>query len=93
MLLHRYELPWHPRMVTEEDVRRVALSLPGSIERPDNRLPSFRVRNNLFVRIHKLPDTFFARCVSGRSRPQTGVNQLPARLRPGPASSCPVTAN
>lgn len=55
-------------MVTEEDVRRVALSLPGSIERPYNRLPSFRVRNNLFLRIHELPDAFFVRCASVEER-------------------------
>jgi hypothetical protein len=49
-------------VVTEEDLRRVALSLPGSVEKPYNRLPSFRVRGNLFIRIHELPDAFFARC-------------------------------
>src|SRR5262249_37234787 len=51
-------------MVTEEDVRRVALSLPGSVERPYNRLPSFRVRSSLFLRIHELPDAFFVRSAS-----------------------------
>ena len=55
-------------MISEEDVRRVALSLPGSTERPYNRLPSFRVRNNLFLRIHELPDTFFVRCASVEER-------------------------
>ena len=49
-------------MVTGEALRRVALSLPGSAERPYNRLPSFRVRGNLFIRIHKLPDAFLVRC-------------------------------
>jgi len=34
----------HSQMVTEEDIRRVALSLPGSVQKPYNRLPSFRVR-------------------------------------------------
>jgi hypothetical protein len=63
-LLHRSELPYHPQVVTEEDVRRVALSLPGSIERPYNRLPSFRVRSSLFLRIHELPDAFFVRSAS-----------------------------
>jgi hypothetical protein len=53
------KLPQHPQVVTEEDVRRVALSLPGSVERPYNRLPSFWVRSNLFLRIHELPDAFF----------------------------------
>jgi hypothetical protein len=51
-------------MVTEENVRRVALSPPGSVERPYNRLPSFRVRENLFLRFHELPDAFFVRCAA-----------------------------
>jgi hypothetical protein len=46
-------------MVTEEDLRRVALSLPGSAEKPYNRLPSFRVRGNLFIRI-RTPDAFLS---------------------------------
>jgi len=59
-------------MVTEEDVRRVALSVPGSIGRPCSRLPSFRVRDRLFPRIHELPDAFFVRCASMEER-----NELP----------------
>ncbi len=55
-------------MVTEEDIRRVALSLPGCVEKPYNRLPSFRVRGNLFIRIHELPDAFFARCAGIEER-------------------------
>jgi hypothetical protein len=55
-------------MITEEDVRRVALSLPASMERPYNRLPSFRVRDKLFLRIHELPDAFFVRCASVEER-------------------------
>ena len=55
-------------MVTEEDVRRVALSLPGSAEKPYGRLPSFRVRSTLFLRIHELPDAFFVRCASVEER-------------------------
>lgn len=49
-------------MVTEDDVRRIALSLPETTEKPYNRLPSFRVRSNLFIRMHELPDTLFVRC-------------------------------
>lgn len=64
-------------MVTEEDVRRVALSLPGSIERPYNRLPSFRVRSSLFLRIHELPDAFFVRSATVEER-----NEL-LRAEPG----------
>jgi hypothetical protein len=49
-------------MVTEDDVRRIALSPPETAEKPYNRLPSFRVRSNLFIRMHELPDTLFVRC-------------------------------
>jgi hypothetical protein len=49
-------------MVTEDDVRRVALSLPETAEKPYNRLPSFRVRSSLFIRVHELPGTLFVRC-------------------------------
>src|SRR5579859_5191753 len=55
-------------MVTEEDLRRVAGSLPGSAEKPYNRLPSFRVRGNLFIRVHELPDAFFVRCAGLEER-------------------------
>ena len=55
-------------MVTEEDVRQVALSLPGSAERPYNRLPSFRVGGKLFLRILELPDVFFVRCAGLEER-------------------------
>ena len=55
-------------MVTEEDIRRVAMSLPGSVEKPYNRLPSFRVRGTLFLRIHELPDAFFVRCAGLEER-------------------------
>jgi hypothetical protein len=64
-------------VVTEEDLRRVALSLPGSVEKPYNRLPSFRVRGNLFIRIHELPDAFFARCA--------GLEERDELLKAGPA--------
>src|SRR5438034_895902 len=50
-------------MVSEDDVRRVALSLPGAIEEPYHRLPGFRVRRNLFTRVHEQPDAIFVRCV------------------------------
>ncbi len=55
-------------MVTEEDTRRVALSLPGSVEKPYNQLPSFRVRGALFLRLHELPDAFFIRCAGLEDR-------------------------
>jgi hypothetical protein len=49
-------------MVTEDDVRRVALSLPATVEQPYNRLPGFRVRNHLFLRMHELPDALLVGC-------------------------------
>jgi hypothetical protein len=55
-------------MVTEEDIRRVALSRPGSAEKLYNHLPSFRVRSSLFLRIHELPEAFFVRCASLEER-------------------------
>jgi hypothetical protein len=55
-------------MVTEEDIRRIALALPGSIEKPYNRLLSFRVCGNLFIGIHELPDAFLVRCAGLEER-------------------------
>jgi hypothetical protein len=55
-------------MVTEGDVRRVALSLPATVEKSYNRLPSFRVGSNLFIHIHELPDVLFARCANPGER-------------------------
>jgi hypothetical protein len=49
-------------MVTEDDVRRIALALPETAEEPYNRLPSFRVRSSLFIRVHELPGTLFVCC-------------------------------
>ena len=55
-------------MVTEDDVRQVALSLPETAEKPYNRLPAFRVRSKLFIRIHELPDALFVRCAGLEER-------------------------
>lgn len=49
-------------MVNEEDVRRVALSLPGATERPYNRLPGFRARGKQFARVHELPGAILVSC-------------------------------
>ncbi len=38
-------------MITEDNVRRVALSLPATIEKPSYGTPGFRVRDKLFARI------------------------------------------
>ena len=44
-------------MATEDDARRIALSLPETTEKPSYGTPGFRVKDQLFARIHDLPDT------------------------------------
>jgi hypothetical protein len=43
-------------MVTENDVRRVALSLPETTEKPSYGTPGFRVKDRLFARIREEGD-------------------------------------
>lgn len=38
-------------MATEDDVRRIALSLPQTIEKTSYNTPGFRVKDKLFLRI------------------------------------------
>lgn len=40
-------------MVTDDDVRRIALSLPGTSERPSYGTPGFRVKDKLFARLRE----------------------------------------
>lgn len=40
-------------MVTEDDVRRIALSLPATSEKTSYGTPGFRVRDRLFARIRE----------------------------------------
>jgi len=40
-------------MITEDDVRRIALSLPATSERPSYGTPGFRVRDRAFARIRE----------------------------------------
>ncbi len=40
-------------MVTEDDVRRLALSLPETTEKPSYGTPGFRVKDKLFARIRE----------------------------------------
>jgi hypothetical protein len=42
--------------VTEDDVRRVALSLPETTEKPSYGTPGFRVKDKLFARIREEGD-------------------------------------
>jgi hypothetical protein len=43
-------------MVTEDDVRRIALSLPATTEKPSYGTPGFRVKDTLFARIREEGD-------------------------------------
>jgi hypothetical protein len=43
-------------MVTEDDVRRAALSLPATTEKPSYGTPGFRVKDKLFARIREEGD-------------------------------------
>lgn len=43
-------------MASEDDVRRICLSLPETTEKPYERLPGFRVKDKLFARIRENPD-------------------------------------
>ena len=40
-------------MATEDDVRELALALPGTIEKPSYGTPGFRARDKLFARIRE----------------------------------------
>ena len=47
---------WRSRtnvMATADDVRRIALSLPETTERPSYGQPGFRVKDKLFARLHE----------------------------------------
>jgi hypothetical protein len=43
-------------MATEDDVRRFALTLPETIEKPSHGMPGFRVKDKLFARIDEQGD-------------------------------------
>lgn len=43
-------------MVTEDDVRRIALSLPSTTEKPSYGTPGFRVKDKLFARVREEGD-------------------------------------
>jgi hypothetical protein len=55
-------------MVTEGDVRRIALELPETSERTYNRLPGFQVGKQLFIRIHELDDVLLVSCAGVEER-------------------------
>jgi hypothetical protein len=49
-------------MVTEDDVRRLSLSLPGVAEKPSYGTPGFRVRDRLFARMRPEGDAVVLWC-------------------------------
>lgn len=49
-------------MATEDDVRRIALSLPATIEKPSYGTPGFRVKDKLFARIREEGDELVVWC-------------------------------
>jgi hypothetical protein len=49
-------------MATEEDVRRIALSLPATTEKPSYGTPGFRVRDKGFARIRPEGDSVVVWC-------------------------------
>lgn len=49
-------------MVNEDDVRRIALSLPATTERPSYGTPGFRVADRLFARIRPEGDSVVLWC-------------------------------
>jgi hypothetical protein len=49
-------------MVTEDDVRRIALSLPETTEKPSYGTPGFRVKDKLFARVREEGDVLVVWC-------------------------------
>ncbi|MGQ0841108.1 MmcQ/YjbR family DNA-binding protein [Actinokineospora sp.] len=50
--------------VDEDDVRRVALSLPATTEKPSYGTPSFRVRAKWFARMHEDGESVVVHCAA-----------------------------
>jgi hypothetical protein len=48
--------------VTEDDVRRAALSLPATTEKPSYGTPGFRVKDKLFARVREEGDVLVVWC-------------------------------
>lgn len=49
-------------MVTADDIRRIALSLPHTTEKPSYGTPGFRVKDRLFARIREEGDVLVVFC-------------------------------
>lgn len=66
-------------MVTEDDVRRVALSLPHTTEKPSYGTPGFRVKDRLFARIREEGDVLVV-WVAGEGEKQGLIAAEPAKF-------------
>jgi hypothetical protein len=66
-------------MVTEDDVRRVALSLPHTTEKPSYGTPGFRVNDRLFARIREEGDVLVV-WVAGEGEKQGLIAAEPAKF-------------
>jgi hypothetical protein len=66
-------------MVTEEDVRRVALSLPHTTEKPSYGTPGFRVKDRLFARIREEGDVLVV-WVAGEGEKRELIASDPAKF-------------
>lgn len=66
-------------MVTEDDVRRIALSLPETTERSSYGTPGFRVKDKLFARIREEGDVLVA-WVSDVAEKEALIAADPARF-------------
>ncbi|MDQ3145345.1 MAG: MmcQ/YjbR family DNA-binding protein [Actinomycetota bacterium] len=66
-------------MVTEDDVRRVALSLPETSEKPSYGTPGFRVKDRLFARVQEEGDVLVVWC-EGLGEKEALVASEPAKF-------------
>ena len=67
------------RMITDEDVRRVALSLPATTEKPSYGQPGFRVKDRLFARIREEGDVLVV-WVEGEGEKEALIASDPAKF-------------
>ena len=66
-------------MITDEDVRRVALSLPATTEKPSYGQPGFRVKDRLFARIREEGDVLVV-WVEGEGEKEALIASDPAKF-------------
>jgi hypothetical protein len=66
-------------VITPDDVRRVALSLPATVEKPSYGTPGFRVRDKLFARIRPEGDVLLV-WVSGEAEKHAMIASEPEKF-------------